>query len=128
MNYARPRKIFLVDDNEFQLTALADFLATGSTHEISTFGTGEACLAMLHLNPDVVVLDYNLDSVDRNAANGLSILERIKKYNPAIQVIILSSQEKYAVALQTVSKGAAHYVLKGEDAFEKVKGLINSGS
>jgi len=126
MNYAKPRKIFLVDDNEFQLTALADFLAAKGSHQITTFATGEACLAKLHLNPDVVVLDYNLDSVDRTAANGLTILEQIKKHNPATRVIVLSSQEKYAVALQTVSKGAAHYVLKGEDAFEKVNGLINS--
>lgn len=126
MNVAKARSIFLVDDNEFQLTALSDFLSGNEAYQLTTFATGEACLSKLHLSPDVVVLDYNLDSVNRNAANGMTILEAIRKYNPATKVIILSSQERYAVALQTISKGAAHYVLKGEDAFEKVKALIDS--
>lgn len=126
MNLAKARKIFLVDDNELQLTALADYLSGNEAYQITTFATGEECLGKLHLGPDVVVLDYNLDSVDRNAANGMTILEQIRKHNPGTKVIILSSQEKYAVALQTISKGAAHYVLKGGDAFEKVKELIDS--
>lgn len=126
MNLAKARKIFLVDDNELQLAALADYLSGNEAYSITTFATGEDCLGKLHLSPDVVVLDYHLDSVDRNAANGMTILEQIRKYNPGTKVIILSSQEKYAIALQTISKGAAHYVLKDESAFEKVKALIES--
>jgi len=126
MNLAKAGKVFLVDDNELQLAALADYLSGNEALQITTFATGEECLGKLHLNPDVVVLDFNLDSVDRHAANGMEILEQIRKYNQSTRVIILSSQEKYAVALQTISKGAAHYVLKGEDAFEKVKALIDS--
>jgi two-component system OmpR family response regulator len=128
MTYAKARKIFIVDDNELQLTALADFLAMSANHQIDTFTTGSACLNRMNENPDVVVLDYNLDSVDRDAPNGMKVLEQIKKHHPSVHVIILSGQEKYAVALQTIQKGAAHYVLKDDTAFAKVRQLIDSFS
>jgi hypothetical protein len=39
---------------------------------------------------------------------------------------MLSSQESYAVAGKTIMYGAVHYVLKGQDAFNEIHGLIKA--
>ena len=52
-------------------------------------------------------------------------LETIRKYNPATHVIMLSSQEKYSTALKSIQKGAEQYVIKDENAFQKILDLIN---
>jgi DNA-binding NarL/FixJ family response regulator len=70
-------------------------------------------------------LDYHLNSVQKDAANGMEILQVIKKYFPAAHVIMLSSQERYSLALQTIQKGAEQYVVKDEDAFGKIAAIVN---
>lgn len=125
MEIGKPKKIFIVDDDAMLTEALKDWLTRKIPHQVFTFDTGEACLKHLFDNPDVVVLDYYLNTVSKDAANGMEILREIKKYNPAIHVILLSSQENYRIALQTIQKGAEQYVIKDEHAFEKVASMIN---
>ena len=93
-------------------------------NDIYIFNTGEECLNHLSENPDVIILDYYLNSVQKDAANGMEILQVIKKHYPGMHVIMLSSQEHYAIALQTIQKGAEQYVVKDETAFEKIASLI----
>jgi DNA-binding NarL/FixJ family response regulator len=125
MEIGKPRKIFIVDDDVMLTEALKDWLTRKIPHTVSTFETGEACLQRLYDKPDVIVLDYYLNTVSNDAANGMEILKSIKKYDPAIHVIMLSSQENYRVALQTIQTGAEQYVIKDEQAFEKVAAMIN---
>ncbi len=119
------KKIFVVDDDEMMSIALEDYLTRKTHHGIHLFNTGEACLEHLHEEPDIIILDYNLNSVYKDAANGMKILEAIKKMDHSIRVIMLSSQEAYGIALQTMTKGAEEYVIKAEDAFEKIAALCN---
>jgi DNA-binding NarL/FixJ family response regulator len=118
-------KIFVVDDHEMSAMALQDYLQRKTIHEVAIFKTGEDCLKHLREQPDVVILDFNLDSENKQAANGMKILESIKKLNKYIHVIMLSSQEAYGTALQTISKGAEEYVMKDEDAFEKIVTILD---
>jgi len=114
------KKIFVVDDDEMLSMALEDFLVRKTDYEVQLFGTGEDCLEHIEERPDVVILDYNLNSVKKDAANGLVILETIRKLNDNIQVVMLSSQEAIWIVFQTGKKGAAEYVVKDENAFEKI--------
>jgi len=125
MATGKPKKIFVVDDDTMLTEALKDWLTRDIPHHVTTFATGEACLKHLYDNPDVVVLDYYLNTVSKDAANGIEILKAIKKYDSSIHVIILSSQERYGIAVQTIQKGAEQYVIKDEQAFEKIASLIN---
>jgi DNA-binding NarL/FixJ family response regulator len=119
------KKIFVVEDNEMMAMALEDFLTRETMHEIVLFGTGEDCLKQLRQQPDVVILDYNLNSENKDAKNGMQILEEIKRINKYIHVIMLSSQDAYGTALQTIRKGAEEYVIKDEDAFNKIVTIID---
>ncbi len=124
MSGSKPKKIFVVDDDPMLTMALEDYLTRKVPHQVTVFDTGEACLQNLADKPDVIVLDYYLNSVHKDAANGMEILQTIKKQLPNAHVIMLSSQERYGIAMQTLIKGAEQYVIKDESAFEKVAEMI----
>ena len=117
--------IFIVDDEPLLSEMLTDYLKDQhAAFNIKSFPTGEACLLCLDEEPDAVVLDYHLNSKEKDAANGIDILKEIKKRNKALPVIILSSQESYGTAAKTIMHGAVHYVIKSQDAFEEIFKLI----
>ena len=122
------KKIFVVDDDEMLSMALEDYLERNSSHEVHVFSTGEECLEHLEEQPDIIILDYNLNSVKKDAANGLIILEAIKKLNDSIKIIMLSSQEATWIVVQTVKMGASEYVVKDESAFEKILTFCETSS
>jgi two-component system OmpR family response regulator len=124
MSYGRAKKIFLVDDDEMLSSALQDFLTRKVAHHIRVFNTGEEALKHMSENPDVVILDYYLNTVAKDAMNGMEILQNIKKYSPKTSVIMLSSQERYGIAMQTLQKGAEQYVIKDENSFEKIAEMV----
>ncbi len=125
MEFERPKKIFLVDDDEMLSAALTDFLTRKAAHKISVFHTGEECLKHLDENPEVIILDFYLNTVQKDAATGLEILQAIRKNYPKIPVIMLSSQEKYSLAVKTIQHGAIQYVIKDDDAFVKIAKMVN---
>ena len=103
---------------------MSDHLANNPKLEVSVFHTGEECLKNLYKDPHIVVLDYYLNDVMKEAADGLEILTEVKKAGHNVHVIMLSSQEHYGVALQTIAKGAVQYVMKDDDAFKKIDEII----
>ena len=117
-------KLFLVDDDALFLKSLEiDFLNNGD-FAIKTFATGELCLEHLSNNPDIIILDYYLDSIDKNAMNGIETLDKIKSILPDIPVIMLSSQDKIDVAINCMHHNALDYVVKSETAFMRLQKII----
>jgi len=124
MSFGRAKKIFVVDDDEMLASALQDYLTRKIPHQVTIYHTGEECLQHLSEKPDVVILDFYLNTVSKDAANGMEILQIIKKHSPETSVIMLSSQERYGIAMQTLQKGAEQYVIKDEHAFEKIAEMV----
>jgi DNA-binding NtrC family response regulator len=119
-------KIFLVDDDALFLKLLeVEFLKHGD-FTIETYATGELCLAHLPNYPDVIILDYHLDGMDKQAMNGMATLDKIKAINPDIPVIMLSSQDKIEVAIECMHHRAFDYVVKSETAFMRLQKIITS--
>jgi two-component system, OmpR family, response regulator len=125
MSIKMVKKIFVIDDDEMLLAAIEDYITRKTKHNVQLFKTGEECLEHLDESPDVIILDYNLNAVYKDAANGMKILEAIKKIDRNIRVIMLSSQEAYGTAMQTINKGAEEYVIKDEASFEKIVAICN---
>lgn len=119
-------KLFLVDDDAFYLKSLEiDFLQRADFY-IETFTTGEQCLENLSHNPDIIVLDYYLDSIDKKAINGIQTLDKIKAANSDIPVVMLSSQDKIDVAIECMHHRAFDYVVKSETAFMRLQKIITT--
>ena len=126
MNNNNKVKIFLVDDDalflkslEIEFLEIADFI-------VETYATGELCIANLSHNPDVVILDYQLDGIVENAMNGLETLDKVKAFNPEIPVVMLSSQDKIEVAVNCMHHKAFDYVVKSETAFVRLQKIITA--
>jgi len=118
------KKIFVVDDDPMFCSMLSDHLEDQGKYDVLSFGTGEACLERLGEKPDAIILDYYLDNTVPGAKNGLDILKQIHKEAPTQKVIMLSSQEHYGIALQTIASGAVSYVIKDLKSFEEIDGQL----
>lgn len=114
-------KLFLVDDDAVYLKLLEIEFLHHADFIIETYPTGELCLENLFHTPDVIILDYYLDGIDKNAMNGIETLDKIKAFNPDIPVIMLSSQDKIDVAVDCMHHRAFDYVVKSETAFIRLK-------
>jgi two-component system OmpR family response regulator len=119
-------KIFLVDDDALYLKSLAIEFLQQADFEVQTFATGELCIANLFRNPDVIILDYHLDGIDKSAINGIDTLDKIKIYNQNISVVMLSAQDKIDVAINCMHHHAFDYVVKSETAFVRLKKIITT--
>lgn len=122
------RYVFLVDDEPIQNEMLKDFLTERYTYEIKIFDNGEDAMAQMHLNPEIVVLDYHLNAHLADAKNGVDVLKEMKDKYPETQVIMLSGQDKIDVAVDTMKYGAFDYIVKGESAFSRIENVINNAS
>ena len=118
--------LFLVDDDVLFLKSLELEFLGHADFTIETFATGELCLQRLSLNPDIIILDYYLDGIDKNAMNGIETLDKIKAINPDIPVIMLSSQDKIDVAISCMHHRAFDYVVKSETAFLRLQKIIST--
>ena len=64
-------RLFLVDDDALFLKSLEIEFLRHADFIVETFATGELCMKSLSHNPDVVILDYHLDGIDKTAMNGI---------------------------------------------------------
>ena len=118
--------LFLVDDDALFLKSLEIDFSDNTESIIKTFPTGELCLKNISQNPDVIILDYHLNSIDKNAINGLETLDRIKAVDQTIPVVMLSSQDKIEVAVNCMKHQAFDYIVKSETAFIRLQKAITT--
>ena len=119
-------KVFLVDDDALFLKSLEIEFLHHTDFTVETFATGELCLENLSHKPDVIILDYHLNGIDKNAMNGIETLDKIKSINPDIPVVMLSSQDKIDVAISCMHHRAFDYVVKSETAFLRLEKNITA--
>jgi two-component system OmpR family response regulator len=119
-------KLFLVDDDAMYLKLLEIEFLQHADFIIETYATGELCIERLSHKPDVIILDYLLDGIDKNAMNGIETLDKIKAFNPEIPVVMLSSQDKIDVAIDCMHHKASDYVVKSETAFVRLQKIITT--
>ena len=118
-------RLFLVDDDAVYLKLLEAEFLQHTDFAITTFATGEQCMEKLTEIPDVIILDYHLDGIDKTAMNGLETLNKIKAFNADIPVVMLSSQDKIEVAINCLHHNAFDYVVKSETSFIRLKKIVN---
>lgn len=126
MNDQKKVILFLVDDDPVFLKLLEIEFLQNADFTIETFETGELCVENLSHNPDVIILDYLLNGIVKNAMNGLKTLDKIKAINPDVPVVMLSSQDKIEVAINCLHHKAFDYVVKSETAFIRLQKIITT--
>lgn len=100
-------KVLMVDDEEQFRTTTSKILSRRG-YETTVAGNGEEALEILEQSHhDVVILDIKMPGIDGHEA-----LARIKKINPAVQVIMLTGHGGLESAKQSLRHGAFDYLKK----------------
>jgi len=124
MKRNKPIDIFIVEDNKvFAMTLKMDIEKAFEylPLKIHDFETGEACLKKIkEVNPSVVIMDYHLNSKNPEAADGIKILDMIKKENKNTNIIMLTSEDDIEIALKSFKHGASDYIVKSNTTYRKI--------
>lgn len=113
--------VFVIEDDQIFGRAIQHRLEQEDNYDVRVFQSGEDFFNHLHLNPDIVSIDYNLPDI-----TGIDILKRVKKYNSEISTIILSGQEKVEVVVEAYSNGANNYIIKNENALVELTNVVKN--
>ncbi len=116
--------IFLVDDNALYLMNMELSFGSKPYYNISRFATGELCIENLSSKPDIIILDYYLNSVVPDAINGLETLVRIRQVNPLVPVIILTGEEDPEIKANCLKHKATEYIIKSDISFARLREII----
>jgi AraC-like DNA-binding protein/ActR/RegA family two-component response regulator len=109
--------IFIVDDDVIFLKFLELQFIEVDGFVVKTFSTGELCMEHLIDSPDIIILDYHLNSTVKKAMTGLETLIKIKALNTSFPVIMLSAQDNVEIAIECLHNKAVDYVVKNETSF-----------
>jgi two-component system response regulator AtoC len=105
--------VLIVDDERTLARAIKAFLAE-SGYEAEVAGDGEQALGLLEsLRPDVVFSDVRLPGM-----TGIELLRRIREFDAAIPVVIMTAYGTIEGAVEAVKLGAFDYLKKPVDLEE----------
>ena len=98
--------ILVVDDEELIRWSLREGLKADG-YDILEAATGQEALEQFKQGVDLVLLDYRLPDID-----GLSVLRELKKQDPDVLVILLTSLVSVETAVEAMKLGAFHFANK----------------
>src|SRR5438034_3594241 len=101
------RRVLIIDDGRPVLMTLEALLKRHGYH-VDTAATASQGLKLLKSNsPSLVLLDLQLPD-----AHGLEMLDQIKTELPEAQVIILTAHDSLHNAIESIKRGAYHFISK----------------
>ncbi|PYJ91204.1 MAG: hypothetical protein DME71_03230 [Verrucomicrobia bacterium] len=101
------RHVLIIDDERPVLMTLEALLKRHG-YEVDTAPTATQGLKLLKSkSPTLVLLDLRLPDAD-----GLEMLDRIKTELPEVQVIILTAHDSLHNAIESIKRGAYHFISK----------------
>jgi two-component system response regulator AtoC len=105
--------VLIVDDERTLARAVKAFLSEAG-YEAEVAESGERALELLPtLRPDVVFADVRLPGI-----SGIDLLRRIREFDPAIPIIIMTAYGTIEGAVEAVKLGAFDYMKKPVDLEE----------
>ncbi|MCF6242586.1 MAG: response regulator [Bacteroidales bacterium] len=119
-------KVFVVDDERIIRISLADELRDEG-YEVFEFANANAALLQINkIKPEIIVTDLKMPDTD-----GIEFLQKIKKYNNNIYVILMTAYSTVSTAVEAMKLGAYDYVDKPFDnekiliIIRRIEELIN---
>jgi PleD family two-component response regulator len=114
-------KIFIVDDDVFYLNIFKQHLSIIGFNDVTEFIDGKDCLLRLNEKPDVIFVDYNMDSI-----SGSELITQIKLINPTVYIVMISAQSNTTPSFEALKLGAFDFVLKDNFVEKKLTEILNN--
>lgn len=124
------KKFFIVDDDEYFNNILKAYVHRIGKEiqipvETSNYLNGTDCLENIKHNPDFVILDFYLDENNDITLTGYDVLEKIKKYNQQIKVIVISQMHEWENFKEEFTQfGATGFLKKDNDLYRNLKEIV----
>lgn len=122
------KSVFIVEDSEMEREIMKDHLRKISGLKISGYSSGNACIKELltgRVNePDLILMDYFLDSSFGPSGDGMESLTKLKEVFPNTSVIMFTSVNNEKVIELCKKKGALDFVVKGPEAFDQLDSIL----
>lgn len=113
----RDVRVLMVDDEESFLDVATEALTARGCKVVTAISAREAMSKLESVFFDVVVLDIRMPGMD-----GISLLDKLSKERPTLQVIMLSGHATVPMAVEAMKLGAFEFLMKPLD----VESLIDS--
>ncbi len=122
----RKQLIFVIEDNAMQREILKDYLQEKTKgYEIETFETGEKCLAAIgSAKPTIAFIDYNLNSINKKAMDGIKVMQKIKTLAPKCECIMISETEKLDTVGKALSSSKFNFIKKSETSLTHATAVV----
>lgn len=126
----KPFSIFLLEDNQLYLQGISSHIKNnlGPNIQLKSFSKSGNFLKSLRKQPEIAVVDYHLD--EQSEVEGIKLIKELKKNSPKTKIIVLTGENKIDTAIQCLSLGVTDYIVKENQAIDKVskeiKNLMNA--
>jgi len=118
MKSTEERSILIVDDDPGHLTMLKTIIASWGYHVAAADDGAEAVEKVKETPFDLILMDVRM-----TVMSGIEALKKIKSYNPAIPILIMTAYSSVDSAVEALKAGAYDYLTKPLD-FEALRFTI----
>ncbi|HEV7231275.1 MAG TPA: hypothetical protein VGO45_08105 [Bacteroidia bacterium] len=120
-------RVFIVDNNKKRALSLRRYLRRTfqKSLDVSVYFNEKSSLAVMNTTPHVIVLNFYLNDKEYTGERGMNLLQVMKGRYPESQILLMSSDEAIAQAIQEARSGVPDYVIGGETRWYKLSLLLN---
>ena len=112
-------RVILIDDHTLFRVGLEGLLTSRGIEVVASVGSGQDCLRLVgDLTPDIILLDMRMPGI-----NGLGVLEMVRKHDPDLPIVMLTTSTDEGDLLESLRQGAQGYLLKDMEPDELVLAL-----
>ncbi len=102
--------VLIIDDEVEFASTLCQRLKLRGMATVDVHSGKEGLVALKEMNPGIIILDLKMPDM-----SGLDVLEKIKEFDPTIEVIMLTGHGSAGSGIEAKEKGAFDYVMKPLD-------------
>jgi DNA-binding NarL/FixJ family response regulator len=99
-------------------------LASSENIDVYSYHTCEESYKHLHLLPDIILLDYHMNSRVYDAMNAKDALKHLRTQCPHAIIVLISSEHNMELINEAILHGASKYIRKDQEVYSEVVKIV----